>query len=78
MREGKGKLKTGNKSNNVKLSNFKYHRNCFQDFSNKLQINAAKSTCDWTSSDKALVTAKLVKEVLSVLSKFKYMLSIYA
>ena len=63
------KPKTKNKSNiNLKLSNFKYLRNCFLDFSNKLQINAAKSTCDQTSSDKALVTAKLVKQVLSTLT----------
>ena len=63
------KAKTRNKSNiNLKLSNFKYLRNCFLDFSNKLQINAAKSTCDQTSSDKAPVTAKLVKEVLSTLT----------
>ena len=46
--------KKGNKSNiELKLSNFRYHRNCFQDFSTKLQINAAKSTCHQTSSDKA-------------------------
>ena len=37
----------------LKSSNFRYHRNCFQDFSTKLQINAAKNTCDQTSSDKA-------------------------
>ena len=31
--------KTGNKSNiNLKLSNFRYHRNCFRDFSNKLHF----------------------------------------
>ena len=46
--------KRGNKSNiELKLSNFRYHRNCFQDFRNKLQINEAKSTCHQTSSDKA-------------------------
>ena len=46
--------KTGNKSNiKLKLSNFRYHINYFLDFSNKLQINAAKSTCDQTSSVKA-------------------------
>ena len=46
--------KTGNKSNiKLKLFNFRYHRNYFLDFSNKLQINAAKSTYDQTSSDKA-------------------------
>ena len=39
--------KTENKSNiNLKISNFRYHRNCFPDFSNKLRINVAKSTCD--------------------------------
>ena len=37
--------KTGSKSNiKLRLSNFRYHRNYFLDFSNKLQINAAKST----------------------------------
>ena len=46
--------KTGNKSNiKLKLSNFRYHINYFLDFSNKLQINVAKSTCDHASSDKA-------------------------
>ena len=46
--------KTGNKSNiKLKLFNFRYHRNYFLDFSNKLQINAAKSTYDQASSDKA-------------------------
>ena len=45
--------KPGNKSNiKLRLSNFRYHRNYFLDFSNKLQINAAKSTCDQTSSVK--------------------------
>ena len=63
MREGKGRreekedrknAKTGNKSNvKLKLSNLRYHRNCFRDFRNKLQINAAKRACDQTSSDKA-------------------------
>ena len=63
MREGKGRreekedkknAKTGNKSNiKLKLSNLRYHRNCFRDFRNKLEINAAKRTCDQTSSDKA-------------------------
>ena len=43
----KKNAETGNKSNiNLKLSNFRYHRNCFRDFSSKLQTNAAKSTCD--------------------------------
>ena len=36
----------------LKLSNFRYHRNCFRDFSTKLQINAAKNKCDQTISDK--------------------------
>ena len=45
---------TGNKSNiNLKVFNFRYHRNYFRDFSNKLQINAAKSISDQISSDKA-------------------------
>ena len=51
--EDRKTAKRGNKSNiELKLSNFRYHRNCFQDFSTKLQINAAKSTCHQTSSDK--------------------------
>ena len=49
--EDRKTAKRGNKSNiELKLSNFRYHRNCFQDFSTKLQINAAKNTCDQTSS----------------------------
>ena len=61
--------KTGNKSNiNLKLSNFRNHGNYFREFSNKLQINPAKNTCDQTSSDNASVTARLVKEVLSILT----------
>ena len=36
----------------LKLSNFRHHRNYFRDFSTKLQINAAKNTCDQTHSDK--------------------------
>ena len=52
--EDRKTAKRGNKSNiELKLSNFRYHRNCFQDFSTKLQINAAKSTCHQTSSAKA-------------------------
>ena len=52
--EDRKTAKRGNKSNiELKLSNFRYHRNCFQDFSTKLQINGAKSTCHQTSSDKA-------------------------
>ena len=61
--------KTGKKSNiNLKLSNFRNHGNYFREFSNKLQINPAKNTCDQTSSDNASVTARLVKEVLSILT----------
>ena len=46
-RQKKKNAETVNKSNiNLKLSNFRYHRNCFRDFSSKLQTNAAKSTCD--------------------------------
>ena len=55
-REGRQKknAETGNKSNiNLKVFNFRYHRNYFRDFSNKLQINAAKSISDQISSDKA-------------------------
>ena len=36
--------------------------------SNILQINEAKSTCDQANSDNVPVTAKLVKEVLSILT----------
>ena len=58
VREGRRRkteknVKRGNKSNiELKLSNFTYHGNCFWDFSNRLQINAAKNTCNQTSSDK--------------------------
>ena len=46
--------KRGNNSNiELKLSNFRCQRNYFRGFSTKLQINAAKNTCDQTSSDKA-------------------------
>ena len=44
--EGRQKknAKRGNKSSiELELSNFRYHRNCFRDFSNKLQINPAKN-----------------------------------
>ena len=37
----------------LKSSNFRYHRNCFQDFSTNLQINTAKNKCDQTSFEKA-------------------------
>ena len=44
----------GNKSNiELKLSNFRHHRNYYGDFLNKLHLNAAKSTHNQTSSDKA-------------------------
>ena len=40
----KKNAKRGNKSSiELELSNFRYHRNCFRDFSNKLQINPAKN-----------------------------------
>ena len=46
-KDWKKNAKTANKSNiNLKLSNFRYHRNCFRNFSSKLQINAAERTCD--------------------------------
>ena len=52
--EDRKTAKSGSKSNiELKLSNFRDNRNCFQDFSTKLQINAEKSTCHQTSSDKA-------------------------
>ena len=52
--EDRKTTKSGSKSNiELKLSNFRDNRNCFQDFSTKLQINAEKSTCHQTSSDKA-------------------------
>ena len=51
--EDRKTAKRGNKSNiELKLSNFRYHRNCFRDFSTTLHINAAKNTRDQTSSDK--------------------------
>ena len=50
--EGRKNTKGGNKSNiELKLSNFRYHRNCYHDFVNKLQINAAKNTYRQKSSD---------------------------
>ena len=53
-KEDRKNAKPGNKSNiKLRLSNFRYHRNYFLDFSNKLQINAAKSTWGQTNSDKA-------------------------
>ena len=53
-RQRKENAKTGNKSNiKLKLSHFRYHRNYFLDIINKLQISAAKRTCDQKSSDKA-------------------------
>ena len=55
--ENRKNAKRGNKSNiQLELSNFRYHRNCYQDSVNKLQINTAKSTYDNTSSDKAAST----------------------
>ena len=52
-KEDRKKVKRGNNNNiELRLSNFRYHRNWFRDFSTKLQINAAKSTCGQTSSDK--------------------------
>ena len=46
-------VKRGSKSNiDLKLSNFRLHRNCYRDFTNKLQINAAKNTYNQASSDK--------------------------
>ena len=63
MREGKGgreekedkKMQKQETKSNIKLqlSNFRYHRNCFRDFRNKMGINAAKSTYNQTGSDKA-------------------------
>ena len=55
--ENRKNAKRGNKSNiQLELSNFRYHRNCYRDFVNKLQINTAKSTHDNTSSDKPVST----------------------
>ena len=54
VKEDRKAARRWKKSNiELKLSNFRYHRNCFWDFRNKLQINAVKNTCDQTSSDKA-------------------------
>ena len=53
-KEDRKNAKRGNKSNiGLELSSFRYHRNCYWDFVNKLQINAAKSAYDFTSSDNA-------------------------
>ena len=53
-KEDRESAKRGNKSNiELESSNFRYHRNCYQNFANKLQINTAKSTYDHTSSDMA-------------------------
>ena len=42
-KEDRRNAKRGNKSIiELKLYNFRYHRNCFRDFNNKMQINAAK------------------------------------
>ena len=61
--------KRGNESNiELKLYNVRYHRNCFQDFSNKMQINAAKNTCDQTRFDKAPFNY-ILKIILNKLSK---------
>ena len=52
-KEGRKKAKRENKSNiDLELSNFRYHRNFYQDFVNKLQIITAKSTYNHTSFDK--------------------------
>ena len=37
----------------IRIIHFRYHRNCYRNFVNKLQINTAKSTYGHTSSDKA-------------------------
>ena len=64
--------KKGNKSNiELKLSNFRYHRNCFRDFSTKLHRNAAKNTRDQTSSDKVLFNY-ILKSILKKKSKIWY------
>ena len=57
-KEDRKNAKRGSKSNiELELSNFRYHRNCFRHFVNKLQINTAKIPYDHhTSSDKALST----------------------
>ena len=53
-KEGRKNAKRGNTSNiELKLSNFRFYRNCYRGFVNKLQINAAKNRCDQTSFDKA-------------------------
>ena len=46
-KEGRKNAKRGNTSNiELKLSNFRFYRNCYRGFANKLQINAAKNRCD--------------------------------
>ena len=64
-KEGRKIAKWWNKSNiELKLSNFRYHRNCYQDFVHKLQINGAKNTYDQTSSDKVPFNY-ILKSILS-------------
>ena len=77
----KKKAKTGNKSNiKLKLSNFRYHRNYFLDISNKLQINAAKSTWDQASSNKAsfncilkIISSNINEVIKAVLNSYFFL-----
>ena len=54
-KEDRKNANKGSKSNiELELPNSRYHRNCYRDIVNKLQINKQKSTYDHhTSSDKA-------------------------
>ena len=80
-RQKKKKAKTGNKSNiKLKLSNFRYHRNYFLDISNKLQINAAKSTWDQASSNKAsfncilkIISSNINEVIKAVLNSYFFL-----
>ena len=65
-KEGRKNAKSGNKSNiQLKWSNFRYYRNCCQDFVNKLHINAAKDTYSQTSSDKTPLELKWITRCIS-------------
>ena len=87
-KEGRKKknAKTGNKSNiKLKLSNFRYHRNYFRDISNRLQINAAKSTYDQESSNKAsfnyilkIISSNINEVIKAVLNSYFFLQKYFA
>ena len=64
-KEGRKNAKRRNKSNiELELSSFRYYRNHYWDFVNKLQINTAKSTYDKTSYDNLLFNY-ILKSILN-------------